>query len=310
MTLVAFVVALGLGAVLLLLATELVLLTRRSLLWQSALTRLERAGDRALDLLAGELAMAGFRGGVDAAILPPGAPGCGVDDGWALVLRPPLAFADRGARDGLQLTDGTTPACLPTRYLQPGSDLLALRRAATVRTGPGGREPRRTQWYLAADTLGRGEFLYLGSSRASGDLPADGRDVREWHNAIFYVRDYSVTPGDDVPTLCVERLLGARMRSECLVEGVERLHVVFHLDRDRDGYADDAVAEPSAVELLAATRATIYLQVRSLEPLGLPQQARVLQLGSERVAIPADGPFLHRVYLRTVRLRNVNGGAA
>ncbi|MHA7816197.1 MAG: hypothetical protein ACX93N_06960 [Pseudohaliea sp.] len=310
MTLVAFVVALGLGALLLLLATELVLTARRSLLWQTAVTRLERAGDRGLDLLASELAMAGFRAGVETAIPPPGAPGCGVSDGWALALRPSLAFADRGTRERLQLTDGTTPDCLPARYLQAGSDLLALRRAATLPTGPGGREPRGTQWYLAADDVGRGEYLYLGASPAPGDLPDDGREVREWHNAIFYVRDYSVFPGDDVPTLCVERLLGAGMRSECLVEGVERLHVVFHVDRDRDGRSDDAVAGPSAVELLSATRATVYLQVRTLTPLGLPQQARVLQLGSERVAIPADDPFLHRVYLRTVRLRNVHGGAA
>ena len=313
MTLVALMVALGLGALLLLLAAELVVSSRRSLVWQAAVTQLERAGERGLALLAAEVGMAGFRGGVRTAVLPPGAPGCGAGDGWALALQPVLAFADRGAAGEVQLSDGSTPDCLPLRHLQPGSDLLALRRAATLPTGAGGRSLRETQWYLLADELGQGTFRYLGAGAGPGDLPAGGSggvEVREWRNAIFYVRDYSVRPGDGVPALCVERLQGASMRSECLVEGVERLHVAFHVDRDGDGRSEVRIEDPTALDLRRAIGATIYLHVRTLAPLSTAGQARELRLGGERVAISGDDPFLHRVFVRTVRLANTGGGAA
>jgi type IV pilus assembly protein PilW len=305
-TLVAFVIALALGAFLLLLATELVLASRRSLLWQDAAAQLERAGELALDALASELRMAGFRGLVSTAAMPPGAPGCGTADGWALALQPALAFADRGTTATLQLSDGSEARCLPAASLQPGSDLLALRRSAALPSlaGAGSSERfiRDTQWYLAADASGGGEFLYLGAGETV--LPADGREYREWRTAIFYVRDYSVAPADGLPTLCVERLMGAGMRSECLVEGVERLHVEFAVDHDGDGRSDARLAVPTADELSRAVGATIYLQLRSVAALPGVTAPDTLQLGSEHVTLPPDDSHLHRVFVRTVPLSN------
>jgi len=305
MTLVAFMVALALGVMLLLLAAEVLVASRRALLWQAAATQLERAGERGLSLLAAELSMAGFLGGAQAAPRPPGAPGCGAADGWALALAPELAFADRGSARSLVLSDGSTPGCLPTGALQSASDLLALRRSVALPTGAAGRRLRETQWYLLVDAQGAGEFRYLGVGARPGDLPADGRQVREWRNAIYYVRDYSVAPGDGVPTLCAELLQGRSMRSQCLVEGVERLHLEFLLDRDGDGEAELRVASPTAAELRRARQAIVYLHVRSLEALRPAPTARELRLGSERVTIPAGDPFLHRVFLRTVPLANL-----
>lgn len=309
MTLVAFMVALALGAMLLLLAAELLLASRRSLLWQAAVTQLERAGERGLSLVTAELRMAGFLGGVRSVSLPAGAPGCDGSEGWALAPFPALAFADRGAADDARLSDGSTPACLPLRYLQSGSDLLALKRAATVETGAGGRALVATQWYLLADSAGRGAFVYLGAATGGG-LPSDGRQVREWRSSIYYVRDYSLEPGDGVPALCVERLQGSAMRSECLVEGVERLHVEFHCDRDGDGRADVVLASPDAADLRGATHATVYLQLRTLASLRGPEASVELQLGRERVLIPAGDPYLHRVFVRTVPLRNLQWSGA
>ena len=310
MTLIAFMVALALGAMLLLLAVELVLASRQSLRWQAAAAQLERAGARGLSLVAAELRMAGFRGGVRSATLPVAAPGCGASDGWALAPVPALAFADRGGSMGVVLSDGSTPGCLPLRSLQPGSDLLALKRAATVETGAGGRSFRATQWYLLADPLGRGAFEYAGADAGPGDIPGVGRQIREWRTGIFYVRDYSVDPGDGVPALCVERLQGRAMRSQCLVEGVERLHIEFHCDRDGDGRADVLLADPAAQDLQRATHATVYLHLRTLAALRPRAEARVLRLGRERVTVSADDPHLHRVYVRTVPLDNLRWGRA
>ena len=303
MTLVAFMVALALGALLLLLAAELLLASRRSLVWQAAVTQLERAGERGLSLVSTDLRMAGFLGGVRSVSLPAGAPGCGGPDGWALGPFPALAFADRGATDDHRLSDGSMPACLPLRYLQPGSDLLALKRAATLETGAGGRAVRETQWYLLADTQGRGTFDYVGL--ATGALASGDRQLREWRTAIYYVRDYSTEAGDGIPALCVERLQGSAMRSECLVEGVERLHVEFHCDRDADGRPDEVLAAPSAADLRRATHATVYLQVRTLAHFRPRQERSELRFGREGVVIPAGDPYLHRVFVRTVPLRNL-----
>jgi type IV pilus assembly protein PilW len=305
MTLVAFMLALALGAVLLLLAVELVLASRRSLVWQAAAAQLERAGERGLSLVAAELRMAGFRAGARAAPLPPGAPGCGATDGWALALAPALAFADRAGAGVLELSDGSTPDCLPLSDLQPGSDLLALRRAAALPSGSPARRVRETQWYLLVDAEGGGDFRYLGPGAGPAQLPADGREPREWRNAIFFVRDYSVVPGDGVPTLCVEQLQGAAMRAQCLVEGVERLHVEFAVDRDGNGEAELRLAAPTAADLRLARRATVYLHLRSLEALRPAGEARELLLGSERVRVSAGDPFLHRVFVRTVPLDNL-----
>ncbi len=310
MTLVAFMVALALGALLLLLAAELVIASRQSLRWQAAVTQLERAGERGLALVAAELRMAGFRGGVRSAALPAAAPGCGASDGWALTPVPALAFADRGGSADVVLSDGTTPGCLPLRDLQPGSDLLALKRAAAVQTGAAGRAFRTTQWYLLADPLGRGAFAYAGADAGPDDLSPGGRQVREWRTEIFYVRDYSIDAGDGIPALCVERLQGRSMRSQCLVEGVERFHVEFHCDRDGDGRAEVLLADPSAQDLQRATHATLYLHLRTLAALRPRDEARVLQLGRERATVPAGDPNLHRVYVRTVPLDNLRWSGA
>lgn len=310
MTLIAFMVALTLGALLLLLAVELVLASRQSLRWQAAVTQLERGGERGLSLVASELRMAGFRGGVSSVPLPAGAPDCGAGDGWALAPAPALAFADREGSTDVFLSDGSTPGCLPRRHLQPGSDLLALKRAAVVETGPGGRAFRATQWYLLADPLGRGAFAYAGAGAGPGDIPSAGRQVREWRTGIFYVRDYSVDAGDGIPVLCVERLQGRAMRSQCLVEGVERFHVEFHCDRNGDGRADVLLADPTEQDLQRVTHATVYLHLRTLAALRPLAEARVLVLGRERVSVPAGDPYLHRVYVRTVPLDNLRWSRA
>jgi hypothetical protein len=309
MTLLAFLVAMALGAMLLLLAADLVVVSRHSLRWQAAATDLERAGARALGVIEDELRAAGFRAGVDVAAPPPNAPGCGVADGWALALFPALAFADRGADGGYQLSDGSLPDCLPLGSLQTRSDILALRRTALLPSaalpGLSARRVRASQWYLFTEDTGSGDFHYLGNNAGPGDLPSGSRQAWEWRNVIFYVRDYSVSPRDGVPTLCVEQLQGAGMRSQCLVEGIERLHLEFSLDRDGDGAGDDRVLTPTAAELRLALRATVYLHGRSLEALRASRDVQVLDLGGEEVVIPAGDPHLHRVFVRTVPLVNL-----
>lgn len=303
-TLVALLVAGLLGALLLLVVVEVFLACRSALLWQEATARLEAAGGRALTLLGSELRMAGFQGMAQHATAPAGAPDCGTD-GWPLKPTPALAFADRAAHAGVLLSDGSAPGCLPLGDLLPGSDLLATKRTAALPSRgspPHRRRVRETQWYLLVDGAARGRFSYLGPGQGASAL-GDGMPW-EWHARIFYVRAHAVVRGDGLPTLCVERLRGAAMRSECLVEGVERLHLEFAVDADGDGSAETRVARPTAEQLAAAPRATIYLLLRSVHSLPGSVAAREFVLGRERV-IAAGGPrYLRRVFTLTVPLAN------
>lgn len=308
--LIPLLVGLAIGAGLLLGAGELVVAAQETARWQAAVVGLERAGQRALDFLTSELRAAGFRGGVVSAPAVPDGPGCAAEDGWALQLYPALLFADRGRTDDTTLNDGTVPACLPLDALQAGSDLLVVRRTAQVASGLPSHKPsrrlRETQWYLSGAGMGSGAFIYRDTEFEAGAAPAD-RPIWEWRTGIFFVRNYSVVAGDNVPALCVERLAGARMRSECLVEGVLRLHAEF-LNSTATSEAV-SLASPTAQELASAQHVTVFLHLRSVRALRSSSKARILRLGRETVTVPAGDPYLHRVFVRTIPLDNTGFNA-
>jgi Tfp pilus assembly protein PilW len=306
----SLLVGLAIGAGLLLTAGEVIVMARETARWQAAAVDLERAGQRALDILASEVRAAGFRGGVGFAPVVPAGPGCGADDGWALQLSPPLLFADRGTVDNVVLSDGSNPACLPLAALQAGSDLLAVRRTAQLASGDTLAAPARrlrdTQWYLAAGEAEEGAFIYRDTDFGAAVITADSV-LWEWRTGIYFVRGYSVSRSDRLPALCVERLAGAGMRSECLVEGVVRLHAEFLIDTE----SGEPVSHPSPTpeQLARARYLTLYLHVRSVEALRPSRQERILALGSETVPVPAGDPYLHRVFVRTVPLDNAGFAA-
>jgi len=305
-TLVELMLALLLGALLSGAALQAFSSAWQSLRWHLALLRLEQDGRYALGLLSAELQMAGFfaRSVLRPPLPPPGAPGCGPHANWPLQLDTPLALANDVAAGAPVQLDGVRLDCLPTQHLQPGSDVLGIKRSAARPAGlagPGGlaSAPLRSgYWYLVYRDAGTA--LSWQRATTGQSVPADSQ-WWELRASVFFLRRYSVTPEDGVPTLCAERLRPSGMRSECLVEGVEALHLEFGLDSDGDGAVDRHVETLAPGQWRAAREARVYLLMRSLHRLPAAPETSSYPLGARRVTVAVDG-HLRRVLSATVPL--------
>lgn len=301
-TLLEFMLALLLGSLLVLAMLQAYLSAKSVLRWQYASSSLDVRASHALELLSRELRMSGFLGGVaaDAVTVPDGAPGCTPGDRWALT--PGVLY--------LAVAESLTPAgrmdCIPADSLQADSMLVGIRRAAGAATWGWasvwrGRDAQDTQWYLRATHDGTGQFHWAGEGVPRAPADTDVAVYWPFHAGIFYVRRYSVTRGDGIPTLCVERLMSNRMRSECLVEGIESLRVEVAIDSDGDGHPDRMTLQPAGGE--QATHAHIFLLARSLQAPGAQRLFPEMALGARVFRVPDDG-HLRRVYQATVPLFN------
>ena len=301
-TIVEFAVSALLSGLFLIAVLEAYLAAAGALRWQQASSSTDLRGTRALDILSGELRMAGFFGGADPdrIAVPDAAPGCSPGDRWPLqpvaIVASQAGPAQSGARFG----------CLPQGELQPRSSLLGVRRVdggATWGAASGwpGRRPRATQWYLRTRPDGRGDYRWVGEGLPRE--PGDADRINYWavRARLYYLRRYSVRKGDGIPTLCVERLMGRGMRSECLVEGIEALHFEFAVDTDGDREPETLSSAPAADARL--THAHVYVLARSLVAPGAHDSQIPYALGARRLAMPDDG-HLRRVYRATVPLHN------
>jgi len=308
-TLVELLVVTGLSALLMVAMLQAYLSGKSVLRWQSASARLDVDGLRALDILTRDIRMSGFFGGAEAAriVVPDDAPDCGSRRRWALTPAR-LGHIGAGRHPGADNHFG----CLPLAALDDRSDILAIKRVAGGPTwGPGsewrGRRPESTQWYLGVDDYARGRFLWVGDGVPRSPEEVDRVSYWAVRARIYYIRRYSVSPADRIPTLCVERLMGRGLRSECLVEGVEGMRFEFALDADGDGFADRLTSDPTADDLANTTHEMVYLLMRSLESPGAVQGPVETRLGPGALPVTDDG-FLRRGFSATVPVMNRPGG--
>lgn len=165
--------------------------------------------------------------------------------------------------------------------------------------------------------------------------------LRRYISNIYYVRDYSVTPGDGIPTLVRNAFTvkdGALeyQAAEPLVEGIEDLRIELGIDnvsksgeavdyeaallwadsfnkttaRNRgDGVADGFVICPgegcTALQLIGAVSAKVHVLVRSLQPTPGYTDTKTYQLGAVTVGPFNDG-FKRHVFSSYVRFNNIS----
>ncbi|MFV0278025.1 MAG: PilW family protein [Parahaliea sp.] len=310
LSLVEVLIAMLLGLVLMSAMVSAFLEGRRQSHRQMETARLQQHGRYALELLQRELLMAGFQArwiGGEGVSPPPAAPDCGVATDWSLAPLPALGvIADVGAA-GRTTVRGAALSCLPgPGGVLAGSDVLAVKRSAAEPTLEAGRfadavvAAKQSQWYLRLPGEGLSPaWRYVPEG---GNFPAVDRAASavasywESHAAIYFIRPFS-SPGDGLPTLCVERLSANSMGPvECLVEGVEDLQIAFGIDADGDGVAERFTGVPDAAALDSATLARLTLRLRSLNRV--PGEV-------------ADG-YLRQTFHATVLLRNnalfIDGG--
>lgn len=320
LTLVELMISVLLGAFMSLGMAAVYLEAKRNYSMEDEMARIQENGRYTLNLLKRELNMAGLFGGK---LQPDDVAAVAIDTdcaagNWALDASEAIEFTnDHDAAGNPVTVNGTTLTCLTGSDIQPDTDILAIKRTAgeaTLKSGAfaGNFNPSdQEQWFLRivnfGDTM---EWSKISSDQLEDPNgpydPNDSEtDLAYWESyaKVFYVRKYAEVAADGIPTLCVENLVGNDMVTNCLVEGIEEMHIEFGLDTDADGVVNRYTNAPTAAQMDDAAIARIYLLVRSSEELAGYQDQKSYQLGQRNIAAKNDG-YMRRVFTTTVQVRN------
>jgi len=315
-TLVELLVALAIAGLLATGIASIYLENKRSYYQDDELARIQENARYAIKLLKRELTMAGFMAGIpqfSGLAASAVSTGCVAAKDWALDATEPLDLIDN-ADSGSTLTSikGHTWTCIPSGDVLDDTDIVAVKRTAgsyTLKDGslPSGVSEDDEQWYLRTfDNNAQLSWVYLGNGASIpvGDKTA-GSSVSYWeyYARIFFVREFSVTDGDGIPSLCMAELNASVMSANCYVEGIEDLQVEFGIDTDNDSVPNQFKTAPTSVELDEAVAVRVYLLVRSVNTVPGYTNSKTYQLGTKSVGAKNDA-FIRRVFSTTVQMRN------
>lgn len=287
---------------------------------EDEIARIQENGRYTLNLLKRELTLAGFFGGnlnTDEMTASAVTTDC-ASGNWVLDTSDPIDLIDSYA-SSFATVNGATLDCMTASEIQAGTDILAVKRTAgdfTLKNGAwndGLTQAETTQWYLKVKGFGDElAWVYISGSGNfdTADIGTDTEvDYWEYHSNIFYVQNFSNTVGDNIPSLCTEKLSGNAVTKQCLVEGVEDMQIEFGIDTDTDGVANQFKSSPTSSEIGTAVAARIYILVRSIDPVAGYTNTKSYSLGEKSVAAKNDG-YLRRVFSTTVQMRNATLPAA
>ena len=316
LSLIELMISVLLGALILAGTVSIFQQSRQSSAQDEQVARMQENGRFALRFLSRELTMMGFWDG----ILSPGSITTGdvtagittdCNANWVLDLTPAIEVNDNVAAAATPYT------CITAADIADETDVLSIKRAAddpALEVDAGGNATGAVDTgtiYLKTNSVVAALYdsSNSGSGAAADDGPAavpDPNSISQYHVYIFYVRPWSVTAGDGIPTLVRESLIDNVMTTQPIVEGIENLQLEFGIDgTDNDLAADYHTAAPTAAELINAVSARIYVLVRSINPVSGYTNAKAYNLGSEVVSVANDN-FYRRVYAATAQLRNAD----
>lgn len=313
-TLVEIMVALVIGLLTLAGLLALFVQNKRTFVEDEQFARMQDNARYALAELERDIAMAGFWGDLlnPAAVTQDDSLAIAVDCGPAGIAEWMYELLDPATGESLTLThaDNATAAtatgrhtCINAGEFVDGSDVLGIRRVE-------GREVAgaldASQVYLRTNgTVG----LLFREPIAGAPAVVINPPFSEWRYTprIYFVRNYTETPGDGVPALCrkvLDPAAGPGMVSECLASGIEDLQIEFGLDEDGDGRPDVFVANPNAADISTAVSARIHLIARTANPDPRFVNRSTYRIGNAPDYTPNDN-FRRRVYTTTVYIRNL-----
>lgn len=320
-SLVDIMISLFLGTILSWTTVEIYLASVRSYLVKTELANIQNNGRFALAVLRRELMQVGFLGGTSslAKLRPKAVSRDCVDSGeWALDVALPMDFVndfDITGAGAFHTAGGRVLNCLTAVDVALGTDILSVKRTSgdyTVRNGgyANAVSARDKQWYLRLrNDDATAQWVYHSAGGfAAADLGSNsGIDYWQYHAGIYYIRRYSETASDQIPSLCVERLGGGSsvgvMATQCLAEGVEDMQFEFGIDSDSDGVANYFREVTSATELSNVVAIRVFLLLRSLTEVSAHTGARTYFLGSKQVS--SGDAYVRRVMSTTVRTTNL-----
>lgn len=257
------------------------------------LAQLQQSGQLALNILQNELQNMAFWGGLnsntlDSAMVEPAAPApdCYADDlDSGSFPQADTAFVTVYAQE---VSAGSQLNCIPSA--SEGSELLQLKRLIGQVTSPGNM--RSNRFYVETD--------WQHSRFVSNDSPLldDRFRYYPYQHIVFYVQRQQ--SGDQtIPVLMRKRLVrsqagSARIGTDSVLDGVERLHFQFGIDSNLDGQVNyflntedmtDAHWQQINSRILSVK---FYILLRSLEPDGSFRDTRQYQMGKQLFVAPGD----------------------
>ena len=314
-SLVELMVSILLGMLLTLGIVNIYLESTRNYVAEEDTARMQENGRFAMNHLKRELMLAGFYGGhADVAKMPAVAVNddCVSSGRWALDPGSPLEFIN-DFDSSLVTQQGTELDCLPDHSIMPGTDVFSLKRTAgeaRVRGGvyrEGSNAAQDRQWYLKIGNYGEEKSWFYSNTSGFPQQTigvSSNTDYWEFYVQIYFIRRYSVVPGDGIPTLCLAMLARDGMDSECLVEGVEDLQFEFGVDTSGDGFPNKFVSQPGAIDIERSVVARVSVLLRGIRTIAGYTNSKSYVLGSKFVAAKNDA-YLRRVMATTIQLRNV-----
>ena len=190
--------------------------------------------------------------------------------------------------------------CLLASELVPGTDIIAVKHLAGAT--------------MATADLQDGDVVvrYNGTVGSLfvhpivGSVPTPFED-RIYSPAIYFIRNYTNSPGDDQPALCRKILVGGatvNMATECIASGIENLQVEYGIDSSGDGSVDSYISAPTAAEMETTVSVRVFMLGRTTDDDGGYTNDKTYTL-SNAASFAPDDSFRRRVYMTTVSVPNV-----
>lgn len=309
LSLIELMVSITIGLILLAGMTTLFINQSRT---QSGLERSGRMienGRYAMQLLAGELQLAGYYGVLDPGTTTSGMPDPCATDPADLDAAMPVHV--QGYNDA---TAGTAPSCIVD--LKEGTDILVVRRAETTRRDINAAplDPGNLTRYLQVTLCRTDPEGAYTVDRLQSNFTWRDRDcvalaeVRRVLSRIYYIAN-NHQAGDGIPTLKRVELdaFGTMSAPQALVEGIEHMQLLYGRDDDVDGVIDnfDDCAGCTEANFIDTLAVGVHVLARDLEATGGYTDTRTYDLGG--VSVTPGGAFKRHVYSQFVRLQNPAG---
>lgn len=299
-SLVELMVAMTLGLILLAGVVSIVVNTSASFNELNKASRQLDNGRYAIQMLREDIRHAGYYGEFYTLAIPGAVPNpCATSQANLL---DGMGFPVQGFTDGAGLAAG----CAPDRVA--GTDVLVIRRAATVATPAAGMIA--SEFYLQtridALVLDNGPFDALRFDLTNRDGTA--ADARRYLVHIYYIRNCSVCTGggDGIPTLVRRELQGGNFNtSTAIAEGIETLRIRYGMDSNGDGVVNNLSSDSTTIGMndwFDLMTVEVGVLARNVEPSpGYSDQKTYLLAG---VNFTPGGNFKRHAYTTLARLVN------
>lgn len=312
-TIVELMVAMVLGLLMGGAILNVFLFSRHSFDRDESVMRMQDDARQAVRTLADDLSMAGFWADLllPSAVVMDGSLAVGTDCGPAAVADWIYQPVTPGTSESLAVTfvdnaTGATAAasfsCIDAGEIEPDTDVIAIKRVAGADTAV----PIDDTVYLRTNGTVGLLFMEPAAVPPAAAVPAPFKNW-EYRPGIYYVRNFAITAGDGIPTLCRKVLVfdsPPSMDTECLAQGIEDLQIEFGLDEDGDGRPNLYLANPTLAQLQIAVSARIYVLARTSDPDLRYTNPKTYRIGNAPEYTPADN-FYRRVFSISVGINNL-----